>query len=201
MQIRHLFRLVENTDSRPGNTCLGLRELGKTPNLSDRATQSVNIRGNQTMSVFSSLAARYRVAALPQVSLCLVVCMLVLAGCAGSMGTIHADTATPAVTSFDGTYRSTIRITFASDEVKGTAWCVTPGQPVITIANGQFSYTVSHPNAPGNPAPTFQATVAQDGSFLGQANDGTIAGRVSGTHMEGSIDGAACIYAFIGDRT
>jgi hypothetical protein len=59
---------------------------------------------------------------------------------------------------------------------------------------------VPHPNAPGNPAPTFQAVMARDGSFAGQANDGTISGRVSGTHMEGSINGAACIYAFTGDR-
>jgi hypothetical protein len=152
------------------------------------------------MSAFSSRTARYRVAALPQVSLCLMVLTLVLAGCAGSMGTIHADTATAPVTSFDGAYRSTIRITSVADEAKGTSWCVTPGQSIITVANGQFGYTVSHPDAPGNPAPTFQATVAQDGSFVGQGNDGTISGRVSGTHMEGSINGAACIYAFTGDR-
>jgi hypothetical protein len=156
--------------------------------------------GNQTMSVRSSRSTRQRVAALPQVSLYVMVLMPVLVGCAGSMGTIHADTATAPVASFDGAYRSTIRITSEAVEAKGTSWCITPGQPVITIANGQFSYTVSHPNAPGNPAPTFQATVARDGSFVGQGNDGTISGRVSGTHMEGSIDGAACNYAFAGDR-
>jgi hypothetical protein len=159
-----------------------------------------NINGNQPMSVCSSHTIRHRVAALPRVSLCLMLLMLVLAGCAGSMGTMHVDPSTAPVTSFDGTYQSTIHITSAPDIVTGTSWCATPGQSVITVVNGQFSYTVPHPDAPGNPAPTFQATVARDGSFVGKANDGTISGHVSGTHMEGSIDGAACIYAFAGDR-
>jgi hypothetical protein len=152
------------------------------------------------MTVCFSHAIRYRVAALPQLSLCLMALNLALGGCAGSMGTIHADTAAAPISSFDGAYRGTIRITSMADEAKGTSWCATPGQPIITVVNGQFGYTVPHPNAPGNPSPTFQATVAQDGSFVGQSNDGTISGRVSGTHMEGRIDGAACIYAFAADR-
>ena len=152
------------------------------------------------MSVCSSRATRYRVAAMPQVRLCPMVLMLMIAGCAGSMGTMHSETAPAPVTSFDGSYRSTIRITSAAEATTGTSWCETPGQPVITVANGQFSYAVPHPNTPGNPTPVFQATMAQDGSFVGQANDGIISGRVSGTHMEGSIDGAGCIYAFTGDR-
>jgi hypothetical protein len=153
------------------------------------------------MSVCSSRTIRHSGAALLRAGLRLMLLMPVLAGCAGPMGTIHTDATTAPVTSFDGTYQSTIRITSAPDIVKGTSWCATPGQSVITVVNGQFSYTVPHPDAPGNPAPTFQATVARDGSFVGQANDGTISGRVSGTHMDGSIDGAACIYTFAGDRT
>jgi hypothetical protein len=42
--------------------------------------------------------------------------------------------------------------------------------------------------------------MARDGSFSGQGNEGTISGNVHGTHMEGSIDGAGCIYAFTADR-
>jgi hypothetical protein len=129
-----------------------------------------------------------------------VVLILMISGCAGSMGTIHADPATAPVTSFDGSYRSTLGIKSAAEEVKGSSWCVSPGQPIVTVANGRFSYTVPHPNVPGNPAPTFQAIVVQNGSFAGQGNDGTISGRITGTHMEGSIDGSACIYAFTGDR-
>jgi len=126
--------------------------------------------------------------------------LLTLAGCAGSMGTMHSDTATAPVTAFDGAYQSTIRITFAADEAAGTNWCQTAGQPIITVANGQFSYDVPHPNVPGNPTPSFQATLAQDGTFIGQANDGTILGQVSGTHIEGHIDGAGCGYEFTGQR-
>ena len=116
------------------------------------------------------------------------------------MGTIHTDPATAPVTSFDGSYRSTLGITSAAEEVKGSSWCVSPGQPIVTVANGQFSYTVPLPNGPGHPAPTFQAIVVQNCSFAGQGNDGTISGRITGTHMEGSIDGSASIYAFAGDR-
>lgn len=152
------------------------------------------------MSVCASRLTRYGIAVMPAVSLSPMVLMLMLAGCAGPMGTIHADTAAAPITSFDGTYQSTIRITTTAGDATGTSWCVTPGQPIITVANGQFSYTVPHPNIPGNPAPTFQAVIAQDGSFAGQANDGTISGRVSGAHMEGGINGAACTYAFTGDR-
>jgi hypothetical protein len=126
--------------------------------------------------------------------------LLLITGCAGSMGTMHVDPPPPPVTSFDGVYQNTIRSTTSAKDTQGTSWCETPGQPTITIANGQFSYAVSHPNAPGNPTPAHQATMASDGSFFGQNNDGTISGTVHGTHIEGSIDGAACGYAFTGDR-
>ena len=63
-----------------------------------------------------------------------------------------------------------------------------------------FSYTVPHPNVPGNPTPTFQATMARDGSFSGVATDGTISGQVQESHMEGTINGEGCIYGFAGDR-
>jgi hypothetical protein len=105
---------------------------------------------------------------MPLIRLCSMVAMLLIAGCAGPMGTIHTDTdtvPTPVVTAFDGTYRSTIRVTKG---VGQTSWCDTPGQPVITVANGQFNYTMSHPNVPGNPTPSYPATFAPDGTFFGQ---------------------------------
>jgi hypothetical protein len=80
------------------------------------------------------------------------------------------------------------------------SWCETPGQPTVTVANGQFTYAVPHPNVPGNPTPTYPATMAQNGSFAGQITGGTISGRIDGTHIEGSIDGTGCLYAFAGDR-
>jgi hypothetical protein len=129
-----------------------------------------------------------------------MILVLATAGCAGPMGTIHPDTTAGAVTAFDGSYQTTIRVTSTAAAAQGTDWCMTPGQPVITVANGQFGYAVPHPNAPGNPTPVFQATLAQDGTFSGQGNGGTISGQVSGTHMQGRIDGMGCIYGFAGDR-
>lgn len=126
--------------------------------------------------------------------------VLTIAGCAGSMGTIHTAPAPVPVTAFDGSYRSAIHVTYVSEAAKTGSLCDTPGQPIIAIANGQFSYALQHPNAPGNPTPMFQATMAADGSFVGQGNNGTISGQVHGTHLDGSIDGYECIYAFSGDR-
>jgi hypothetical protein len=139
---------------------------------------------------------------MPPVKLCPVMILyLMVTGCAGPMGVIHGG-AVPAaaVRSFDGSYSSTIRVTSSADAAKGTAWCDTPGQPIVTVANGQFSYALPHPNVPGNATTSFPATMAQDGSFSGQVVDGTISGQVKGTHMEGSINGQACVYTFAGDR-
>jgi hypothetical protein len=152
------------------------------------------------MNMRSSRATRYWIADMPQVSLYPMVLMLMVAGCAGSMGVIRPDTATASVTAFDGSYRNTISIAASATVAKGTSWCETPGQPVITVVNGQFGYAVPHPNMPGNPTPTFQAAVARDGSFLGRSNGGTISGQVRGTYIEGIIDGVGCRYTFAGNR-
>jgi hypothetical protein len=144
----------------------------------------------------------YGIAEMSTVRLCaaMMPCLMII-GCAGPMGVIHGGTVAAApVTSFDGSYSSTIRITSSAGAAEGTNWCDTPGQPVVAVANGQFNYAVPHPNVPGNATSNFPATMAQDGSFSGQVVDGTISGRVSGTHIEGSIDGQACVYAFAGDR-
>jgi hypothetical protein len=147
------------------------------------------------MSVRSSRAIGYRI-----VKLCPLVLISLAFGCAGPMGTIRSEAVVPTVTAFDGSYRNTIRVTGSTRVAQGTDWCQTPGQPTITVANGGFTYEVSHPNVPGNATTTFPATMAQDGSFAGQTVDGTISGRVNGTHIEGNIDGGACLYAFTGER-
>ena len=119
---------------------------------------------------------------------------IILGGCAGSMGTIHSDPpAPPPITSFDGSYRTTIRIT-NTRATERTIWCNTSGQSVVTVANGQFRYAVPHPDIPGNPTPAFPATFAADGTFSGQVTGGMIYGRVQGRYMEGRIDGSACLY-------
>ena len=119
------------------------------------------------------------------------------------MGELHPPPPGPApITTFDGSYRATIRLGNSSAIASGTAqsWCQTPGQPLITVANGQLTYTVPHPNLPGTPAPVFSATFAEDGSFFGQVINGTMSGRVTGSHITGKIDGQGCIYTFNGDR-
>ena len=137
-----------------------------------------------------------------QSRLCTMVLLLLpIDGCAGSMGTIHSDPPPPPpVTSFDGSYRSMIRPARLHPESQLDTWCETPGQPIITVENGQFTYTVPHPNVTTSITPSFSATIAPDGSFYGEIVTGTISGRVDGTHIEGKIDGSACVYAFSGDR-
>jgi hypothetical protein len=127
--------------------------------------------------------------------------MLIIAGCTGPTEVQHNNALPPPITSFDGSYLTTIRVTGTAGEAKGTNWCETPGQPVITVSSGQFSYAIPHPNVPGNPTPTFQAAVAQDGSFSGEGNNGTIAGQVRGPRIEGTVSGEGCVYAFSGART
>jgi hypothetical protein len=66
--------------------------------------------------------------------------LLMIAGCAGPM--VPARSGAPAstsVTAFDGSYRTTIRVTGTSAAAQGTNWCDTQGQPVVTVANGQFT--------------------------------------------------------------
>jgi len=152
------------------------------------------------MNVRSNCSTGYMVADMPKVGLFSMALLLMISGCAGQTAVQQSTTAPPPVTSFDGSYRGAIRVTGMSAQAAGTNWCESPGQPTITVSNGQFSYAVPHPNMPGNPTPIFAATMAKDGSFSGQANNGTISGRVSGTHIEGSIDGEGCLYAFTGDR-
>ncbi len=139
---------------------------------------------------------------MPQVRLWPLVLVLTTAACAGSMGELKVEkaTAVPPVTAFDGSYRTTIHPTGSFGSAQISSWCETPGQPVITVTNGRFSYAVPHPNVPGNPASAYTATMAPDGSFYGQLVGGTISGQVRGTHMEGRIDGSACLYEFTGDR-
>jgi hypothetical protein len=127
--------------------------------------------------------------------------MLTIAGCAGPMGPLR-PVAKPAaaITTYDGTYRTALRSTNSTRAALGSSWCDAPSEDVATVAGGDLTYSVPHPNVPGNPTPSFEATFTADGSFAGQVNGGTISGRVTGGQIEGRIDGAACSYAFSGQR-
>lgn len=138
--------------------------------------------------------------------------LFTISGCAGSMGSVRPGPSVPAaqaatiivtppVTSFDGTYSNTLRLTSSFGSGKDTyGWCDSPGQPIITVANGQFSYAVPHPNIPGEATPRFPATVKEDGTFYGEIVAGTLSGSIRGSRIEGRIDGSACLYAFTGGR-
>ncbi len=131
----------------------------------------------------------------------LVPIVATVAACAGSMGTMRGHSAGPApVTAFDGSYRNTIAVIATTRNGADAPACQTPGQPIITVASGRFTYAVPHPMIRGNPTPIFQATVAQDGSFAGQVNDGSLQGHIQGNHLEGDIAGLACRYAITGNR-
>jgi hypothetical protein len=153
------------------------------------------------MSLHIIRAAMHRTTETPLIWVCPMVLMMLTIGCAGPMGPISSGPPPPPpVSTFDGSYRTTIRLVDSFGVAQSTPWCDSPGQPVITVANGQFSYTVPHPNIPGNAAPVYPATMAVDGSFSGQIIAGMLYGQVQGNHIEGKIDGSACVYAFSGDR-
>jgi hypothetical protein len=126
---------------------------------------------------------------------CSLVLVLMIAGCAGPMGTIHpVPPPPPPVTAFDGSYRSVLRSTTPTVEGQVFTWCDSQGQAVITVDQGRFTYAVPHPNVPGNPTPVFQATMAPDGTFAGDVVSGSLTGQISGQHLEGTISGAGCTY-------
>jgi hypothetical protein len=94
----------------------------------------------------------------------------------------------------------TLRMTGSTGAARTSNWCDSPGQPTVTVANGQFTFAVPHPNVPGNATPQYSATFAADGSFSGEITAGSISGSVTGTHMQGQIQGTGCLYEFTGDR-
>ena len=135
-------------------------------------------------------------------------------GCAGPMGTprpgpsVRADQVqsanqtTPPATEFDGSYRiSAPRVVSSFGAAQDTPWCDSPGQPLVVVQNGQFSFQLPHPNVPGRPTPVFPAVVAADGSFSGEITAGSIYGQIRDGYIQGRIDGSACIYTFAGNRT
>jgi hypothetical protein len=134
-----------------------------------------------------------------------------IAGCTNqSASTTGAGSAPTPPVSFDGRYDGSIQITGVASG-GSQQQCATAPQISLQVANNSFTYVQSHPNiantAPGvtaqNTAATYSATISADGSISGDSGDlgGTIQGRVSGTHMSGTINGLLCFYDFKADRT
>jgi hypothetical protein len=100
-------------------------------------------------------ATRYRIASRPPVRLCTTVLVLMTAGYAPPIAVPYSEPATVPATAFDGSYRAGILPTYASED-SPYSWCDTPGQLVIKVANGQFSYAVPHPYFPADVTPVFE---------------------------------------------
>ena len=83
-----------------------------------------------------------------------VVLALFIASCGHPAAVIQSQTEIPPTTAFDGSYQSAIRVIHEAAMVEGYSWCQTPGQPIITVTNGQFTYVVPHPDLPGDHPPT-----------------------------------------------
>jgi len=106
--------------------------------------------------------------------------------------------------SFDGTYRGRIQVTSTSLRGDHRNWCDTPEAMSVSIQHNAFSYVLAHPNLPPGPtySPTFEVSVALDGSFAGAPRNGgpQMAGRITGPHIEGEIHGLGCGYAFTAEK-
>ncbi len=133
-----------------------------------------------------------------------------VAGCTNQSASMAGagSASTPAV-SFDGRYVGSVQVSGAASGTDERE-CATSPQISLQVTNNRFTYLQPHPNlantAPGvtaqNTAATYVATISADGLISGDSGDlgGTIQGRVSGTHMSGTINGLLCFYEFKADR-
>jgi hypothetical protein len=128
-------------------------------------------------------------------------------GCSGPPASTAAPP--PQAVSYDGRYEGTIQVTGAAI---GTSrqQCATDPRISFDVRNSKFVYSQSHPNfvgtapdlTPQATTPVYNVTITQDGSLSGNSDVfvGTIAGRVTGSHMAGQINGELCYYSFEADR-
>jgi hypothetical protein len=137
----------------------------------------------------------------------LVIAVTVIASQPGV--TDSKPTAASAPVSFDGRYDGAVQVTGVVAGGNPRQCAVDTHLSLLVTANA-FSYTQSHPGmantAPGLNAAattvTYSATIGPDGAIRGDSGTmgGAIEGVVSGTHMNGTINGLACYYSFTADR-
>jgi len=114
--------------------------------------------------------------------------------------------AAPAV-SFDGTFQGTIRLTSSGVSGVESRWCDTPPAISLSIKNNAFSYVLMHPNVPRDShyslSPAFAVSVTPDGSFDATSPNGEaeMIGSITGSHLQGRINGTACGYAFTAEKS
>ena len=129
----------------------------------------------------------------------LVICVS-CSGCVGEPAYLTAPTKAQPQISFDGTYRASLQVTSASSSLP-REWCETDRRPVFQIRDNNFSFSMPHPNIPGNYSLEYTVSIYSDGIMQGTSGDlGVLAGRVTGTHMQGVISGSGCEYSFSADR-
>ena len=81
-------------------------------------------------------------------------------------------------------------------------WCATTPTVRFAVNNNSFAFAMPHPNIPGNATVNWSVYIDPDGSLHGQAGAdlGQMTGRVTGTRMDGLINGSGCEYTFTADR-
>ena len=112
--------------------------------------------------------------------------------------------------SFDGRYEGTVQVVGVASGVDPKT-CATDPRLSLQVTNNSFIYAQPHPNAAGTSpsltvektTATYTATIAPDGTITDSSPHvgTTIVGRVTGSHMSGSLKGLLCSYAFTADRT
>ncbi len=134
-------------------------------------------------------------------NLSVVAATAVLLGCSpGQIAQPGSTTPAASSVSWDGTYHGTVQITGLGSGMQ-QRWCETEPNMVIHVTRNAFQYAMPHPNAPDNPTPVYSATIAPDGTFNSQLDSGLMMGRVTGSHIAGTIKGSLCDYAFSMDRS
>ena len=111
----------------------------------------------------------------------------------------------PVPVSYDGNYRGTIRVKTHTLGGPNSNWCDTPAKISISVRQNTFKYLLAHPNLPPDPdlSPTIEvSSISPDGSFDGYPVNGgpEMFGTITGSHMQGEIQGLGCSYIFSAER-
>jgi hypothetical protein len=108
-------------------------------------------------------------------------------------------------TSYDGRYEGSVQVTgvMSGGDLR---WCETDRRLSLQVSNNTFSYTQAHPNVPkamiDRATVIYTASINPDGAITGTSSTyGSLEGRVSGSHMSGTMKGPGCFYTFAADRS
>ena len=129
-------------------------------------------------------------------------------GCADRPPEQQVVAAPRTVTTYDGRYAGTVRLTGSAGGMR-QADCATTPRFSVDVVSGRFSLPVPHPQvATATPSlsdrttPVYEASIAPDGRITGRSHqtNSTLEGQVSGGRMSGQIYGLLCYYEFSANR-